>query len=202
MIFCNVIGYPSIIALKLDVTSDEDTNNVAKAVQNWLMDPNANKNRYLHAIINNAGIGSNGPIDWTSVSDFEHVMEVNYFGMIRSVKAFLPMLKAQVTGAGLRNRKYNDARIITMGSFAGHVALPGSPSYVVSKHAVQNFSTCLRAELKSFDIPVVTINPSVHGTTMMDYSKKHFEAKWYNLSEKVRREYGEGKFVYERVNVP
>jgi len=182
---------PSITAVKLDVTKDEDADNVASIVKNWLCDSSAVKNRYLHAIINNAGIGSNGPIDWTPVEDFENVMEVNYFGMIRCVKAFLPTLKAQAFAGP---ESYKDARIITMGSFAGHIALPGSPSYVVSKHAVQDFSSCLRMELKSFDLPVVTVNPSVHGTTMLDYSKKHFEAKWNNLSPQVRREYGEESF--------
>lgn len=185
--------FQSITAFKLDVTIDDDVNEAACLVSKWLSEKNIRHRRFLHAVINNAGIGSNGPIDWTPTSDFERVMEINYFGMIRTTKAFLPILKKQ-SCADEKYEQYKNARIITMGSFAGHIALPGSPAYVVSKHAVESFSSILRLELKAFDIPVVTINPSVHGTTMLDTSIPHFEQKWQNLSEEVKRQYGEGTF--------
>lgn len=173
------------------MTKDEDPILMASVVSKWLQDPSAEYPRYLHAIINNAAVGSNGPIDWTPVSDFQNVMEVNYFGVIRMVKAFLPIFKSQsYTGA------YKDARIINMGSFAGHIALPGSPPYVISKFAAQNFSTCLRTEMKAFDIPVVTLNPSVHGTTMLEATIPAFERKWANLSPELKKEYGQGKSYF------
>lgn len=178
-------GIRSIRALKLDVTKEYDSVQAVTEVSKWLQDPQAKKSRYLHAVINNAGIGSNGPIDWTSINDFENVMEVNYFGMIRISKAFLPILKSQAT-----SRVYKDARILNLCSFAGHIALPGSPAYVVSKFAVERFSACLRIEMREFDVPVITVNPSVHGTTMLETSKPHFKAKWEALNDVVRNEYG------------
>lgn len=175
----------SVTAVNLDVTNDKDPLDALEVVSNWLNKSKNPKPRFLHAVINNAGIGSNGPIDWTSVSDFENVMEVNYFGMIRVTKAFLPILKSQACKG-----VYKNARILNVCSFAGHIALPGSPAYVVSKFAVERFSSCLRMEMKSFDLPVITVNPSVHGTTMLDTSKPHFQAKWDKLTEEVRNEYG------------
>jgi len=178
---------PSVTAVKLDVTKDVDPMNALKIVSGWLGKSTSKNPRFLHAVINNAGVGSNGPIDWTAVSDFENVMEVNYFGMIRVTKAFLPILKSQ-SCKGL----YRDARILNVCSFAGHIALPGSPAYVVSKFAVERFSSCLRMEMQSFDLPVITVNPSVHGTTMLDTSKPHFQAKWDKLTDEVRNQYGIG----------
>lgn len=176
---------PSVTAVRLDVTNDGDPLKAFNIVSNWLRKSSSKNPRFLHAVINNAGVGSNGPIDWTTVSDFENVMEVNYFGMIRVTKAFLPILKSQ-SCKGL----YKDARILNVCSFAGHIALPGSPAYVVSKFAVERFSSCLRMEMQSFDLPVITVNPSVHGTTMLDTSKPHFQAKWDKLTDEVRNEYG------------
>ena len=178
----------SITAIKLDVTQDHDAVQAAGDVSKWLEDASARNPRYLHAVINNAGIGSNGPIDWTSINDFENVMEVNYFGMIRITKAFLSILKSQAT-----SKVYKDARILNICSFAGHIALPGSPAYVVSKFAVERFSSCLRIEMREFNLPVITVNPSVHGTTMLETSKPYFKAKWDKLSVEVKNEYGIGE---------
>jgi len=115
---------------------------------------------------------------------------VNYFGTIRSVKTFLPILKKQSSSG-----RYKHARVVNIVSMAGLGTMKGSSSYFSSKHAVEAFSTVLRAELLAFDIPVVTLNPSFHLTDMVDNVGKRFMKVWRNLSPTVRKEYGKDFFM-------
>ena len=76
--FCFVLlekDYASIHALKVDVTKDEEVNAASTAVSKWLNDSTNGKTRILHAVINNAGIGIAGLVDWNSLSNYQKVME-------------------------------------------------------------------------------------------------------------------------------
>ena len=87
------------------------------------------------------------------------------------------------------------------GLFAGSL---GSSVYSSSKHAVEAFSSCLRMELKLFNITVTTLNPSSHDTGMVSNTAVIFRQVWSELDRKVRDQYGEGKksmfnFYYTRI---
>lgn len=102
------------LAVRCDVTSDADIESLRKSVEALLLD-----NAWtLWAIINNAGIGLSGYLDWTSMSVFRRVMEVNYFAVVAVSKAFLPLLK-----------KSRGSRIINIGSMAGHTGAPSLSAY-------------------------------------------------------------------------
>jgi NAD(P)-dependent dehydrogenase (short-subunit alcohol dehydrogenase family) len=58
---------------QLDVTSDADCQLAVSLVENWLRDENGDR-RMLHAIVNNAGIGVIGEVDWISMESFHRVM--------------------------------------------------------------------------------------------------------------------------------
>jgi NAD(P)-dependent dehydrogenase (short-subunit alcohol dehydrogenase family) len=47
----------------------------------------------LWAVINNAGVGDGGALDWTDMSVWRRVMEINFFGVVGVTKAMLPLLK-------------------------------------------------------------------------------------------------------------
>jgi len=81
----------------MDAAKEEDTINAVSSVSKWLKNPSAKRMRFLHAIINNAGIGAADLIDWSFVSTYEKVIDVNYYGAIRTTKGFLPILKAQAS---------------------------------------------------------------------------------------------------------
>lgn len=73
---------PLIQPLVMDVTSDEQVNEAFQAVQKWLNcgasspeETKPQKKRYLHALVNNAGAGRLGYIDWAELSDFYFCME-------------------------------------------------------------------------------------------------------------------------------
>jgi hypothetical protein len=81
------VGEPLIRPLVLDVTSDKQVQEASQTVQKWLSsssaaddDPNnVVKQRYLHAVVNNAGVGKTGYIDWTKLSDYEFCMEGEFY---------------------------------------------------------------------------------------------------------------------------
>lgn len=181
---------PRIIPVKVDVTNEEDSINAAASVLNWIKDPSAKTHRYLHAVVNNAGIGAPGLIDWSSMSAYEKVMDVNFYGTVRTTKAFLQIFKDQSS-----SDIYDRARIVNVASVAGLFAGSlGSSTYSGSKHAVEAFSSCLRLELKAFGIDVSTVNPSSHSTTMVSDTEVMLKRVWNNLDPATKNEYGEEYF--------
>ena len=86
------------------------------------------KDSGLWCLINNAGIGHGGLIEWTFAEDFSRVMDVNLWGHVNVTKAMLPFLK--------RAR----GRIINMTSLAGRSYSSGMSAYCMSKHAFEAFS--------------------------------------------------------------
>ena len=84
-------------------------------------------------MVNNAGIdGPVGPTEWMVVEDYQRTMDVNLLGMLRTVKAFLPLLKKA------------KGRVVNTASQAGRFAMPGHSTYATSKYAVEAFSDSLR----------------------------------------------------------
>ena len=76
-------------------------------------------------------------------------MEVNYFGLVATTKAFLPLARA------------HRGRIVNMCSMSGLIALGSDGIYSASKFAVEGFSDSLRKELRPLGVAVVLINPAV-----------------------------------------
>ena len=70
-----------LIALQMDVTSDKQVDEAVRKVQAWLKEggtDNNNKQRVLHALICNAGVGVAGLVDWTKITDFQFCMDGTY----------------------------------------------------------------------------------------------------------------------------
>jgi len=71
-------------AIRVDVTKDADVDAAVQHVRQSGSD--------LWAVINNAGINGGLYVEWNSVRDYERVMSVNFFGGVRVIKAFVPLL--------------------------------------------------------------------------------------------------------------
>ena len=82
--------------LDLDVTSDES---VAAVVQQVI-----ERFGRLDVLVNNAGIGSAGAAEESSVAQAQSVFDINVFGLIRMTKAVLPHMRAQGAGASSTSR--------------------------------------------------------------------------------------------------
>jgi short-subunit dehydrogenase len=91
----------------------------------------------LDLLVNNAGVAIGGTFEQASVADFDWLFEVNFFGVVRMTRAFLPLLRAS-----------DEARVVNVSSIFGIVAPPGQAAYAASKFAVRGFSEALRHELE------------------------------------------------------
>jgi short chain dehydrogenase len=69
-----------IIPFSLDVTKDKDVNEAARLVQQWLEEKNIpvqdiGRKRVLHAVINNAGIGTFGETCFLPLQEFKNMVD-------------------------------------------------------------------------------------------------------------------------------
>jgi NAD(P)-dependent dehydrogenase (short-subunit alcohol dehydrogenase family) len=191
-------GDMRIIPLLMDVRKDDQVKAVASLVNKWISIGDSKTPRYLHGVVNNAGIGHGGLVDWVELEDFQQDMDVNYFGIIRTVKAFLPMLKSQA-------KEYKLARVVNVVSMAGLVTGGFAAPYHGSKFAAEALSSCLRSELRNFNVQVVTINPSFHQTPLVTGMRQKVHEMWNRVPAWKQDDYGEEffqQFVANGVDLP
>lgn len=109
----------------------------------------------IDILINNAGVGDFGSFEDMPVETWEKVMKVNLFGVYYVAKATLPYLKQNKEGD-----------IVNVASTAGLKGGPNMSAYCASKAAVISLSQSLMAELRKFNIRVITLTPSTIATDM------------------------------------
>jgi len=68
-------GDSHIISVVMDVTKDDQVQAAAKTVSKWLSIGDNKSKRYLHAVVNNAGIGHGGLVDWVDMAAFQQDMD-------------------------------------------------------------------------------------------------------------------------------
>ena len=109
----------------------------------------------IDILINNAGVGDFGSFEEMPVETWEKVMKVNLFGVYYVTKATLPYLKQNKEGD-----------IVNVASTAGLKGAPNMSAYCASKAAVISLSQSLMADLRKFNIRVITLTPSTIATDM------------------------------------
>ena len=97
----------------------------------------------LNIVINNAGVALLGQFTEIDQAQMEWLMNINFWGVVHSTRAFLPHLSRQ-----------KEAHIVNLSSIFGIVAPPGQTAYSAAKFAVRGFSESLRHELKFAASPV------------------------------------------------
>jgi len=132
--------------------------------------------RGLYALVNNAGIGVGGAIDFTPVSVYAKLLDVNFLGLLRLTKAFLPLVK-KCRG-----------RIINMSSLAGRMPVMGG--YSISKYAVECFSDMLRIEMAPFGIKVVILEPGFAKTPLLERALEDQEKRYLEAPDDIKQTYG------------
>jgi NAD(P)-dependent dehydrogenase (short-subunit alcohol dehydrogenase family) len=108
--------------------------------------------RRLAALVNNAGIGINGPLLYQPMSEIRQMFEINVFGTLEVTRAFLPLLSRRGKG----NRP---GRIVNISSVSGRITAPFMGAYSASKHALEALTQGLRHELKFYGIEASAIEP-------------------------------------------
>jgi len=102
----------------------------------------------LDVLVNNAGVGSTGAAEESSVAQDQDVFDINVFGLIRMTKAVLPQMRAQGNG-----------RIINISSVVGFIPMPYMAIYAASKHSVEGYSESLDHEVREHGVRVLLIEP-------------------------------------------
>ncbi|MEV4753829.1 SDR family NAD(P)-dependent oxidoreductase [Micromonospora sp. NPDC049559] len=119
--------------------------------------------RGLHAVINNAGVIVQGPLELLPPDELRRQFEVNTFGPVYVTQAFLPLLRA---GAG---------RIVNISAPTARVAVPFMGPIGASKAALASISDALRLELRRWRVPVVVVEPG--GTQTAIFAKAEEAAR-------------------------
>jgi NAD(P)-dependent dehydrogenase (short-subunit alcohol dehydrogenase family) len=133
------------IAIQLDITNEAEVAAAVAAIER--------QHGAVDVLINNAGFGSYGAMEDTSIADARYQFEVNLFGPACLTQAVLPYMRGQ--GGG---------KIVNISSMGGKIYTPLGAWYHASKHALEGWSDCLRLELAPFGIAVIIIEPGVIAT--------------------------------------
>jgi NAD(P)-dependent dehydrogenase (short-subunit alcohol dehydrogenase family) len=148
-----------ILPVRLDVTDPLSIRDVKYRVTEF--EPQG-----LAALINNAGIGVGGPIEFVPLDGWRKQFEVNLFGAIALTQAMLPNLRQRVATAG-----NGSARIVMVSSILGKVGSPISGPYSASKFAMEGASEALGIELHAQGIDVILIEPGAIKTPIWTKDK-------------------------------
>jgi short-subunit dehydrogenase len=127
------------VVIPCDVTRDGDLERAADQARAAL--------GKLDVVVANAGFGVTGKLETLSLDDYRRQLETNVFGVLRTVYATLDDLKK------------TRGRLVLIGSVSGHVAVPGSSAYSMSKFAVRGLAASLGHELAPYGVAVTLISP-------------------------------------------
>jgi short-subunit dehydrogenase len=97
----------------------------------------------LNIVVNNAGVVLLGQFNEIDQAQMDWLMNINFWGVVHSTRAFLPHLARQ-----------SEAHIVNLSSIFGIIAPPGQTAYAAAKFAVRGFSESLRHELAMAKSPI------------------------------------------------
>ncbi|WP_256736013.1 SDR family NAD(P)-dependent oxidoreductase [Mycolicibacterium hippocampi] len=140
---------PDIEPLILDITEPDHIEALVTRVNG---DP---QRRAVRALVNNAAVQANVPIEAFAIDEWRRMFEVNLFGQIAVIQALLPAL--------MRNR----GRVVNISSVGGKVAMATYGPYAATKFALEAVSDSLRREVAAFGVSVVVIEPGAVRTEML-----------------------------------
>ena len=133
------------IALALDVTRPEEIEAAVSAV--------GDRFGPIDVLVNNAGYGYVSAVEEGVDEDVRALFDTNFFGVIETIKAVLPGMRARRSGF-----------IVNISSMTGLVSNPGVVYYSASKFALESLSEGLSKELAPFDIRVSVVEPGAFRT--------------------------------------
>jgi NAD(P)-dependent dehydrogenase (short-subunit alcohol dehydrogenase family) len=135
----------------------------------------------LDLLINNAGIAdiATGPIEGVNLEEGKKLLDVNLFGQVRVIKAFLPLL----------HQSKQSPRIFNFSSGAVRVPMPCSGMYNMSKYGVEGLTNTLRYELSKFGIQVTSIEPGAVKTQMTADPINSTARIWERSTPQIRQRY-------------
>lgn len=142
----------AVLPLALDVTSSEQVHSVVQQAY-------AHFGR-LDVLVNNAGISLFAATEEASDQQIRDLFDANYLGMVRVLRAALPLLRKQGSG-----------HILGVSSGLGITSLPLLGFYSATKWAVEAMHEALAQEVKAFGIRVTLVEPGAYATEFGKFSE-------------------------------
>ena len=154
----------------------------------------------LDVLVSNAGILTPGPLEVLPLQAIKREFDVNVFGGVAVINAFLPALRKA------------RGRIVAIGSMTGRFPLPFNGPSSASKATLEALADVYRAELKPFGVQFVLAQPGNLVTggpaktaaalqrvadSMTDEQKALYGAEFAKFSETFNREQSEGLSAHE-----
>ncbi|WP_405152495.1 SDR family oxidoreductase [Paenibacillus sp. FSL K6-0108] len=134
----------------LDITAIDTLKELAERVE---QDP---LGRPLRAVVNNAGIAVNAPLEMVPLDEFRRQIEVSVIGQVAVIQALTPAL---LNSGG---------RVVNIGSVGGKISMPGFGIYSAAKYAMEAINDSLRREMSSFGLKVIMITPGGVSTSLSE----------------------------------
>lgn len=141
------------IAVKLDVTDDDQVTEAAKAAQDRF--------GQVDVLVNNAGYGYLAAVEEGEDHEIRAMFEANFFGLVAMTRAVLPGMRARRSGC-----------IVNISSIGGIASFPATGYYHATKYAVEGLSDSLAQELAPLGIKVIIVEPGPFRTNWAGGSLK------------------------------
>jgi NAD(P)-dependent dehydrogenase (short-subunit alcohol dehydrogenase family) len=158
----------------LDVSKRDDMQRVLESIRHDVGTSG------LQGLVNNAGVGVGGPVEYVTEDDWRWVFEVNLFGVVALTQAAMPLLRA------------GNGRIVHVGSVGGRISSAGLAPYSASKHAIEALAESQRHELGRLTPPmhVSLIEPGEVKTAIWDKADTSADdADKLLVDDNARRDY-------------
>lgn len=130
----------------------------------------------VNVLVNNAGVAVGGTFEQVCDEDFEWLFEINFWGVVRMTRAFMPLLRAS-----------GDARVVNLSSVYGLIAPPEQVAYAASKFAVRGFSEALRHELEGSGVGVTVVHPGGVSTAIAEKARMPAGVSEEEIARRLKR---------------
>lgn len=171
----DLVDGPNLTVVDQDVSKTDSVLHSAEVVTKAL------NGQGLDLLMNVAGVANIavGVLEATDLVQLERLFNINTFGQLRVIQAFLPLLRKNAPGSRIAN--YSSGAILANPVGAG--------AYNMTKHAIHGMTLTLRHELAPLGIQVTSIIPGGVLTAMSANSHENTKKTWAMQPEAVRRVY-------------
>lgn len=156
----------------LDITNPDHIHALAARVD---------EDTYSHgvrALINNAGVGINAPVETFGLDEWRRLLDVNFFGHIAVTQKLLPAL--------IRSK----GRVVNISSVGGKIAMAAYGPYAAAKFALEAVSDSLRREIEPLGVKVIVVEPGAVTTGMLGRVGANGERIIGEMTDQQRSRYG------------
>lgn len=146
-------SHEGLTALRCDVTDEAAVRDAVDAV---VMEAGR-----VDILVNCAGFGISGAVEFTEGTEARRQLDVNFFGMDNVTRAVLPHM-----------RRAGRGRIVNVSSVAAVAAIPFQTYYSASKAAINAYTCALANEVRPYGVSVCAVMPGDIRTGFTDARKK------------------------------